>query len=191
MFEPGRKNQELAGCWGDGNAHTGPDPGQFDPRSFVHGHRRAARIAEVNFAAFHRCRHFHIIGSREETARVRMECVEVTRLVDIDPATQPKLVFFLAFFGTEVIKECLNMLLHLATKFLHDLFLQVEKIKRIMPAAEVCAASGIFGIGHQRSGKLFQVRVQMDRAVVALVNPGREERQDADFDSRSWHRLYA
>src|SRR5712691_7245465 len=122
MFEPGRKNQEFASCGCDGNAQTRPDPWQVDAWSFVHGYRRAARIAEVNFAAFHAGWHFHIIGSRQETAWVRVERVEVTRVVDIDPATEPKLVFFLALFGTEMVEECLNVLLHLAAKFLHDLF---------------------------------------------------------------------
>src|ERR1041385_1361722 len=52
-----------------------------------------------------------------------------------------------------------------------------------MPAAVVGASRGVAVVLHQVAGELFQLFVQVPWAVLAMVNPGREDRHDGDFDA--------
>src|SRR6266404_1935765 len=83
-----------------------------------------------------------------------------------------------------MIQETLNMLLHLVAKLFDHCFLQFKKIERVMPPARVGAAGCVFTVRHQVASELFQIRVQVNRAVVALVYPGREYWQNANLGTR-------
>ena len=101
-----------------------------------------------------------------------------------EPAAEAERIFFLALFGTEMVQEGLDVLLHVIAKFLDDRFLQLEQIEGIMPTPVVGSADGVFGVRHECVGELFQAGIEMQRTVFALVDPSGEERKDADFDWR-------
>src|SRR5258708_3674296 len=120
MLQPRWEKQQRAGRRRERNAGARTYPRQFDARSLVHRHSRPARIAKINFPAFHVLRDLDVVRGRKETAWVGVEHVEVARTVDVDPASETELILFLALCRTKVIEESLNMLLHQAVEFSHD-----------------------------------------------------------------------
>jgi hypothetical protein len=62
-----------------------------------------------------------------------MQNVVVAPPVHIDPPFQAEPILLLAALGTEVVEECLHVLLHLITELCHYRLLQFEEVEGIMP----------------------------------------------------------
>src|SRR5438034_7856612 len=73
MLQPRWEKEKMAGGRRERDAHAGAHPGQFDPRSFVHRHSRAARITEDNLAAFDICWDLYVISGRNEASWMAVE----------------------------------------------------------------------------------------------------------------------
>src|SRR5258706_4380180 len=105
----------------------------------------------------------------------------VARAVHIDPALKPEIVLFLAFFRTKVIEKSLNVLLHLLAELGDDRFVQLEEIERVVPAAGVRPARRVAIILYEFQREVLQSLVQVSRAVLAKINPGREQWHHTDL----------
>ncbi len=103
VLQPGWEYQQMARLGLEGNADAVADPREIDSWRFVHCDGGPARVAKINFSAFHVLRDFDVISGRHETTGVTMKCVEIARPVHIYPATNDEFVLFLAFFRAEVI----------------------------------------------------------------------------------------
>jgi len=91
---------------------------------------------------------------------VTVQDVEIPRPIDIDPPAQAEAIHLLAAFGTEVIKERLDMLFHFVTEFGNDRFVQFEEIKRVVPPARISPPRRVAIILEQPSGEFLQSLVQ-------------------------------
>jgi hypothetical protein len=62
-----------------------------------------------------------------------VEHIEVLRSAHVDPAFQAEAILLFAAFGTDVIEERLDVLLHLVAEHRDDRFIQLEKVGHVVP----------------------------------------------------------
>ncbi len=115
-----------------------------------------------------------------------MQNVRVACAVRVNPPAQFEFVLLLFLGRPEVIQESLHVLLHDRVKFLYHRFVHLEHVERIMPSAGIGPLYGILLSRPQTPCEFLKASIQMNRALLAAINPGRKQRHNADFHCRSF-----
>ena len=107
--------------------------------------------------------------------------IGITGAIDIDPAGQTEAVFSTVILRSKVIHKCLHMLFHQRAELDYNRVLQLKEIVRIVPAPGIRTARVVALVAHQSKSQIFDFFVQVGWAVLAVIDPGREETYQTDF----------